>query len=68
MDMDMVRPWKDPSGLFPSLRPWKAWAVLTDLCARSQPAGPSPLSRDAYVACVYHCHCDTEQSLPGPGT
>ena len=29
MDMDMVRPWKDPWGLSPSLQPWKAWTVLT---------------------------------------
>ena len=35
MDMDMVHPWKEPWGLSPSLRPWGAWAVLTDLCGRS---------------------------------
>ena len=44
MDVDMVRPWKEPWGLSPSLRPWEAWTVLTDLCGRSRPVGPPLLS------------------------
>ena len=57
MDMDMVRPWMDPWGLSPSLRPWEAWAVLTDLCGCSRPVGPPGLFRDAYIGCVCGCHC-----------
>ena len=52
----MVRPWKEPWGLCSSLRPWEAWAVLTDLFGRSRPVGPPQLSRDAYVGRVCHCH------------
>ena len=55
--MDMVRPWKDPWGLSPSLRPWEAWAVLTDLCSGSSPMGPPRSSPDAYVGPACHCHC-----------
>ena len=57
MDMDLVRPQMDPWGLSPSLRPWEAWAVLTDLCGCSGPVGPPGLLRDAYIGCVCHCHC-----------
>ena len=57
MDMDMVRPWKDPWGLSPSLRPWEAWAVLTDLCGCCRAVGPARSSPDAYVGHVCHCHC-----------
>ena len=57
VDMDMVRPWKDPSGLSPSLRPWKAWTVATDLCGGSRPVGPPQLSCDIYLGRVCHCHC-----------
>ena len=31
MDMDMVRPRKDPWGLSPVGGPWEAWGSLTDL-------------------------------------
>ena len=37
----MVRPWKDPWGLSPSLRPWEAWTALTDLCDGCQSVGPT---------------------------
>ena len=57
MAVDMVHPSKDPWGLPPSLQPWEAWAVMKGLCGCSQPVGPPPLSRDAYVGCVWHCHC-----------
>ena len=50
--MDMVRPWKDPWGLSPSLRPWEARTVLRDICGRSRPVGLPRSSRDAYVGCV----------------
>ena len=52
MDMDMVRPWKDPWGLSLSLQPWEAWTVLTDLCGRSRPVGPPRSLCDAYVGSV----------------
>ena len=32
MDMDMVRPRKDPWGLSPVGGPWEAWGSLMDLC------------------------------------
>ena len=57
MDMDMVRPWKDPCGLSPSLRPWEAFTVLTDVCGCSQPVGPPRSSCDAYACRVCHCQC-----------
>ena len=57
MNMDMVRPWKAPWGLSPSLRPWQAWTVLTDLCARSRPIGPRRLSCVACTGRVCYCHC-----------
>ena len=50
MDMDMVRPWKAPLGLPPSLRPWEAWAVLTVLCGSSRPVGPPQSLCDTYLA------------------
>ena len=53
----MVRPWKDPWGLSPSLGPTEAWAVLTALCGSSRPVGPPRSSRDAYVGRVCHRHC-----------
>ena len=34
MDMDMVRPRKDPWGLSPVGGPWEAWGSLMDLCGR----------------------------------
>ena len=57
VDMDMVRPWKDPWGLSHSLGPWGASTVLTDLCGCSRPEGPPQWSSDAYVGGVCHCHC-----------
>ena len=39
MDMDMVRPRKDPWGLSPVGGPWEAWGSLMDLCGRSRPVG-----------------------------
>ena len=35
----MVPPWKDPWGLSPSLRPWEAWTVVTDVSGRFRPVG-----------------------------
>ena len=66
MDMDMVRPWKDPWGLSPSLRPWEAWTVLTDLCGRFRPVGPPRSSCDAYVGRVCHCHCGGDRRSRHP--
>ena len=60
-DMDMVRPWKDPWGPSPSLRPWEACTVLTDLCGRSPPVGPPRWSCDAYVVRVCYCHCGSDR-------
>ena len=57
VDVDMVHPPKDPWVLSPSLRPSEACTVLTDLCGRSRPVGPSLSSGDAYVGRVCHCHC-----------
>ena len=57
MDMDMVCPWKDPWGLSHSLRPWEAWAALTDLCGCSQPPELPRSSSDVYVGRLCHCHC-----------
>ena len=53
----MLRPWKDPWGLSPRLRPCEAWPVLTDLCGCSQPVEPPWLSHDAYVGRVCHSCC-----------
>ena len=53
----MVRPWKDPWGLSPSLRPLETLAVLMDCYGHSQPVGPPRSSCDAYVGRVCHCHC-----------
>ena len=64
MYMDLVRLWKDLCGLSPSLRPPKAWTVLTDLCVRFEPVGLPPLSCDAYVGLVCHCHCGGYRSSP----
>ena len=66
MDMDMVRPWKDPWGLPLGLRPWEAWVVLTDLCGCSQPVGPARLSRDAYVGRVCHCFSGGDRRSRNP--
>ena len=64
--MDMVHPWKDPWVLSPSLRPWEACAVLTDLCGLSRPVGPSRLSGDGYVGRVCHCHCGGDRRSRHP--
>ena len=49
MDMDMVRPRKDPWGLSPVGGPWEAWGSLMDLCGRSRLVGPPRSSCVAYV-------------------
>ena len=49
----MVRPREDPWGLSPSLRPWEAWGILMDLCARFRPVGPPRSSCDAYVGRLF---------------
>ena len=66
MDMDMVRPRKDPWGLSPVGGPWEAWGSLMDLCGRSRPAGPPRSSCDAYVGRVCHCHCGGDRSSRHP--
>ena len=66
MDMDMVRPWKDPWQLSPSLRPWEAWAALRDLLGRARPVGPPRSSHDAYVGGVCHCHCGSDHRRRHP--
>ena len=53
----MVRPQKEQWGVSCSLRPWKAWAILTDLRVCSRLMGPPRWSRDAYVGGVCHCLC-----------
>ena len=63
----MVRPWKDPWGLSPSLRPGEAWTVLMDLCGRSQPVGPPRSSCDAYVGRICHCHCGGDRRSQAAG-
>ena len=52
MDMDMVRPRKDPWGLSPVGGPWEAWGSLMDLCGRSRLVGP-PRSRVSPMLAVY---------------
>ena len=62
MDMDMVRPRKDPWGLSPVGGPWEAWGSLMDLCGRSRPVGPPRSSCVAYVGRVCHYHCGGDRS------
>ena len=57
VDMDMVRPRKDPWALFPSLRPWEAWGSRMDRCGRFRPVGPPRSSCDAFVGRVCHYRC-----------
>ena len=52
MDMDMVRPRKDPWGLSPVGGPWEAWGSLMDLCGRSRPVEP-PRHRVTPMLAVY---------------
>ena len=66
MDMDMVRPRKDPWGLSPVGGPWEAWGSLMDLCGRSRLVGPPRPSCDAYVGRVCHCHCGGDRSSRHP--
>ena len=66
MDMDMVRPRKDPWGLSPVGGPWEAWGSLMDLCGRSRPVGPPQSSCVAYVGRVCHCHCGGDRSSRHP--
>ena len=66
MDMDMVRPRKDPWGLSPVGGPWEAWGSLMDLCGRSRPVGPPRSSCDAYVGRVCHYHCGGDRSSRHP--
>ena len=66
VDMDMVRPWKDPWELSQSLWPWEAWAVLTDLCARSLTLKPPRSSGDAYVGRLRHCLCGGDHRSRNP--
>ena len=66
MDMDMVRPRKDPWGLSPVGGPWEAWGSLMDLCGRSRPVGPPRSSCVAYVGRVCHCHCGGDRSSLHP--
>ena len=66
MGMDMVRPWKDPWGLSPSLRPLEARTVLTDLCGRSRLVAPPQLSCDSYVGRVCHSHCGGDRRSRQP--
>ena len=84
MDMDMVRPRKDPWGLSPVSGPWEAWGSLTDLCGRSRLVGRrvSPMlavyaTATVVVTVAAGTRCawygltgplDAEQSPPGPGT
>ena len=66
VDMDMVRPRKDPWGLSPRLRPWEAWGSLMSLCGRFRPVGPPRSSCDAYVGRVCHCHCGSDRRSRHP--
>ena len=66
MDMDMVRPRKDPWGLSPVGGPWEAWGSLMDLCGRSRRVGPPRPSCDAYVGRVCHCRCGGDRSSRHP--
>ena len=66
MDMDMVRPRKDPLGLSPSRRDWEAWGSLMDPCGPFRPVGPPRSSCDAYVGRVCHCHCGSDRSSRHP--
>ena len=66
MDMDMVRPRKDPWGLSPVGGPWEAWGSLMDLCGRSRPVGPPRSSCVAYVGRVCHYHCGGDRSSRHP--
>ena len=66
VDMDMVRPRKDPWGLSPRLRPWEAWGNLMDLCGCFRPVGPPRSSCDAYVGRVCHCHCGSDRRSRHP--
>ena len=66
MDMDMVRPKKDPWGLSPVGGPWEAWGSLMDLCGRSRPVGPPRSSCVAYVGRVCHYHCGGDRSSRHP--
>ena len=66
MDMDMVRPRKDPWGLSPVGGPWEAWGSLMDLCGRSRLVGPPRLSCVAYVGRVCHYHCGGDRSSRHP--
>ena len=66
MDMDMVRPRKDPWGLSPVGGPSEAGGSLMDLCGRSRPVGPPRSSCVAYVGRVCHCHCGGDRSSRHP--
>ena len=66
VDIDMVRPRKDPWGLSPRLWPWEAWGSLMDLCDHLRPVGPPRLSCDAYVGRVCHCHCGSDRRSRHP--
>ena len=66
MDMDMVRPRKDPWGLSPVGGPWEAWGSLMDLCGRSRLVGPPRSSCVAYVGRVCHRHCGGDRSSRHP--
>ena len=66
MDMDMVRPRKDPWGLSPVGGPWEAWGSLMDLCGRSRLVGPPRSSCVAYVGRVCHYHCGGDRSSRHP--
>ena len=72
VNMDMVRPWKDPWGLSPGLRPWEAWAVLTDLCGGSVYATATvvvTVAADTQWAWYgLTGPLDAGQLPPGPGT
>ena len=66
MDMDMVRPRKDPWGLSPVGGPWEALGSLMDSSGRSRTVGPPRSSCDAYVGGVCHCHCGGDRSSRHP--
>ena len=66
MDMDMVRPRKDPWGLSPVGGPWEACGSLMDICGRSRPVGPPRSSCVAYVGRVCHCQCGGDRDSRHP--
>ena len=78
MDMDMVRPRKDPWGLSPVGGPWEAWGSLMDLCGRRvSPMLAVYATATVVVTVAAGTRCawygltgplDAEQSPPGPGT